>query len=58
MIERFWYLNHTRAPNSDGEWWLKALQKIGKDLGEGVDLPLDILEVCLCQVNQLSSRFT
>ena len=57
MIERFWYLDHTMAPNRDGEWWLKALQKIGKELSEGIDLPLDILEVCLCQVNQLPSRF-
>ena len=45
------------APNSDGEWWLKALQRIGKELSEGVDLPLDILEIFLCQVNQLPSRF-
>ena len=45
------------APSSNGEWWLKTLQGIGKELIKGVDLPLDLLEVCLCKVNQLPSRF-
>ena len=43
--------------NSNRVWWLKALQKISKELNECTKLPLDILEVCLCQVNQLPSRF-
>ena len=45
------------APSSDREWWLKTLQGIGKELSRGVDLPLDLLEACLCKVNQLPSRF-
>ena len=48
MIERFWYLDHTMVSEKNGEWWLKALQKIDKEVSEGVDLPLDILEVYLC----------
>lgn len=36
---------------------MKALQKIDKELSKGVDLPLDILEVCLCKVKKLPSRF-
>ena len=57
MIERFWDWDSAMAPSSDREWWLKTLQGIGKELSEGVDLPLDLLELCLCKVNQLPSRF-
>lgn len=45
------------ALNSDGRWWLKALQRIGKEPSKGIDLTLDVLEICLCKVNQLPSKF-
>ena len=57
MNERFWDLDHTMVPNSNVQLWLNALQKIGKELSNDVNLPLDILEACLSKVGQSPSRF-
>ena len=51
MIEIFWDWDQTMVPNNDGQWWLNALQNIGKEINHSVDLALDVLEVCLYKVN-------